>query len=76
MQAAVETLTSQVLASERSRAAAESALVELTQRMQEQEKRLNESWEVGGACGYGLLWRSGRLRASLSNGQTKWQLPY
>ncbi|KAG2431918.1 hypothetical protein HYH02_013137 [Chlamydomonas schloesseri] len=46
LQAAVETLTAQVLAAERSRAAAEQALVELTQRMQEQEKRLNESWEA------------------------------
>ncbi|GLC40224.1 hypothetical protein PLESTB_000227900 [Pleodorina starrii] len=46
LQAAVEALTAQLLAAERGRSAAEAALVELTQRMQEQEKRLNESWEA------------------------------
>ncbi|KXZ50182.1 hypothetical protein GPECTOR_17g819 [Gonium pectorale] len=46
LQAAVEGLTSQLLTAERGRAAAEAALVELTQRMQEQEKRLNDVWEA------------------------------
>ncbi|EFJ50161.1 hypothetical protein VOLCADRAFT_89002 [Volvox carteri f. nagariensis] len=46
LQGAVEALTAQLVAAERGRSTAEAALVELTQRMQEQEKRLNETWEA------------------------------
>lgn len=46
-QSRLEALTQQLLAAERGRSAAEGALVELTQRMAEQEKRLIDSYEVG-----------------------------
>ncbi|KAG2482892.1 hypothetical protein HYH03_018235 [Edaphochlamys debaryana] len=46
LQAAVEGLTAQVVSAERARSSAEAALVELSGRMQEQERRLNESWEA------------------------------
>ncbi|GIL79382.1 hypothetical protein Vretimale_16551 [Volvox reticuliferus] len=44
LQMAVEALTAQLVAAEQGRSTAEGALVELTQRMQEQEKRTNDSW--------------------------------
>ncbi|GFR49111.1 hypothetical protein Agub_g10907 [Astrephomene gubernaculifera] len=53
LQAAVETLTGQLVVSERARAGAEGALVELSGRMQEQERRaqeaearMTEAWEA------------------------------
>ncbi|GIL58163.1 hypothetical protein Vafri_13015 [Volvox africanus] len=46
LQLAVEALTAQLVSAERGRSAAEAALVELTQRMQGQEKRVNDSWEA------------------------------
>ncbi|GLI63227.1 hypothetical protein VaNZ11_006116, partial [Volvox africanus] len=46
LQLALEALTAQLVSAERGRSTAEAALVELTQRMQRQEKRMNDSWEA------------------------------